>query len=195
VRGRNSATDSSLDAVVLHGSFASFRLERMDDTSRKRDLPSAYRCVLYDSAILSAALKKLSKSRSATPEYDVGTRYDQMALEAALCKLRSLYDFFAREPQGDDLSVEHFGFSRKSLSQNQSEFRNAIHKYAMHLTWERVTRERWKLPKLAVIQKRGDEVQQWTLDFIAHCDLQGLKPNGYGRHYLRYIRTGTAHEQ
>lgn len=152
---------------------------------------SGYRSLLYDAAVLLAAIRQLEQDSTGDDEFNIGTNRNQLATESALVKARSLYDFFTAKPSGDDISCLHFDFPRKMLNQKQETFRTAIHKFSMHLTWERVKRTSASLPRQRTIVKRGREILPWVTEFIAHCRANALKPNGYGPRYLRYIRGNT----
>ena len=151
-------------------------------------MESGYRCFLYDAATIIAARLELENNPKARQDLDIGTNDNQLAIETALNKIRSLFDFFGKNSCGDDLSCKDFDFGLKSLSSDQYDIRTAIHKYSMHLTWERVSRQKTALPRINKIIERSRELDKWIKEFISHCKSQKLNPDGpLGPKYLNFI--------
>ena len=148
---------------------------------------SGYRCFLYDAAVLIAARLELENHPKTYSNINIGTNDNQLAIESTLIKIRSLYDFFSGKPQKDDIHCSDFDFKLKILNDLQSKFKNSINKYAMHLTWERVDRINFRLPKIDDIIDRCKEIEVWIREFIEHCEQNRITPKGRGKKYLDFI--------
>jgi len=111
-----------------------------------KDKAHALRCVTYEALILAASLQRLCKSAKQRCSNQSDLPFDlddQIALEAALLKTRSLYDFLSPSrgrADRDDIVITDFGEPVWEPSDDVKKHKRSAHKWSLHLTWQRVER-------------------------------------------------------
>lgn len=107
----------------------------------QQDKNDALRAVVFDAVVLATALEALDQDSH--PKYDVGRGENQLAVETALIKFRSLYDFlFGENRHEDDLTVDNLGCTApKGEIPDGKIFRTSVNKYSAHLTWTRIAEQ------------------------------------------------------
>jgi hypothetical protein len=163
---------------------------------------AALRCIVYDTAVLAVALRELqstasssssssSSSASSTGSHDLGRGTDQLAVEAALIKYRSLFAFLSganRRP--DDIQLSDFGYPAVHFPQAMQDFCTSVNKYAAHLTWERVEKNpaTAEFPRPSTVTRYGGQMLPIARAFIDHHLNAGHRLNRFGTAYLAKLR-------
>lgn len=146
------------------------------------------RALVFDAVVLATALDALS--RDGKPQNDVGRGEDQLAVETALIKFRSLYDFLQPEnPRKDDLVVTDFVDKYDFTMPNADKFRTSVNKYSAHLTWTR-TKEQWDdafLPRSDSLRDPCERVLKAAWDVISEAISKGYRLNNYGQKYYKRL--------
>lgn len=146
------------------------------------------RCIAYDTAVLAMALRTLR--HPTLSEHDLGRGTDQLAVEAALIKYRSLIDFLTGQSSGDDIKITEYGETPLSIAnQERLRFRRSVNKYSAHLTWERTIKNRAvaEFPRPKAILKYGPLLLAEAHAFIARQLANGIRLNKYGQKYYATI--------
>ncbi len=154
------------------------------------DKTDALRAILYEAAVLGAALLAL---RASPPRNDVGRGTDQLAVEAALVKFRSLHSLLYGQTTNDDLTLSELGTWRPLDSPSKGEMkrlRRSINKYCAHISRKRA-KEDWPnffLPRPPQFESMCREIllQSWRLIEVlreAGCDM-----NEHATKYYNHLR-------
>ena len=159
-------------------------------TPTQADKNAALRAVTYDAAVLAMALHNLRTPRSNF----LGRGTDQLAVESALLKFRSLYDFLTSSKKNrDDILIAELGGTAAPFPAPIERFRESVNKYSAHLTWQRVVKDPAiaEFPRPSKILERSPEVLQRSKAFIESCLTSGFELNSYGKKYLSVLRRYT----
>ena len=155
-----------------------------------RDINAGLRCIVYDAAVLAMALRKLRKPTN--PENDLGRKTDQLAVEAALIKYRSIMDFLTGTgTYPEDIKMSDFGEAPVTIAAaNRRRFRTSVNKYAAHLTWQRTLKDSAvaEFPRPSAILQYGPQLLQDVRQFIDTQIAKGRKLNRYGKRYYAKLQ-------
>lgn len=158
----------------------------------QQDKGAALRAVIFDAAVLAIALEELEHVH---PRNDVGRGENQLAVEAALIKFRSLYDFLfpPPNPRDDDLTVINLGCTQpKNVVPDGENLRTSIHKYSAHLTWTRISEQSEDtiplfLQRTESLRVPCEIVLAATWDVIREAISKGYLLNSWGDKYYQTL--------
>lgn len=159
----------------------------------QQDKGAALRAVIFDAAVLAIALEELD--HHGHPRNDVGRGENQLAVEAALIKFRSLYDFLfpPANKRKDDLTVFNLGCTQpKNGVPDGDNFRESIHKYSAHLTWTRISEQPEDavpifLQRTESLRVPCEIVLAATWDVIREAISKGYQLNFWGDKYFQTL--------
>ncbi len=148
-------------------------------------LAGGLRCVVHDAAVLAMALRTLRYRGSS--EHDLGRGTDQLAVEAALIKYRSLMDFLTGVVSGRDIiKIAVFGEQPIVITDRRRlDFKRSVNKYSAHLTWERTVKNAAvaEFPRPKTILKYGPLLLSDIREFIDRQIAKEVRLNKYGKEY------------
>lgn len=157
----------------------------------QQDKNDALRAVIFDAVVLATALEALNQDRY--PKYDVGRGENQLAVETALIKFRSLYDFlFGASGNKDDLTVVNLGCTApKSEIPSGKSFRTSVNKYSAHLTWTRISEQSddASLQRSRSLQAPCEFVLTEAWRTICEAISNGYQLNTWGQKYYDALKT------
>jgi hypothetical protein len=164
--------------------------------SAKMNKDEALRAILYEAAVLGAALRSL---RYSPPNNDIGRDTDQLAVEAALIKFRSLFALLTNQgTKKDDMKIEHLGLSVDfgSDKSNMQALCKSINKYSVHLTTKRA-KEDWPgffLPRPPQFEDYCWKVLRETWQIVEKLLNDGCQLNGYAKKYFDHLQATMAND-
>jgi hypothetical protein len=147
-------------------------------------LADGLRCIAYDAAVLAMALRTLQ--RRACTEHDLGRKTDQLAVEAALIKYRSLIDFLTgATSRDDDIKITEFGEQPIKITDSRRNFKKSVNKYSAHLTWQRTIKDDAvaEFPRPRAILRYGPLLLSDIRDFLDRQIAKNVCLNNYGQAY------------
>ncbi len=159
----------------------------MNLKSKRESKSQALKCVVYDALVLAGAIKRIKDNLPANR--DLSFANDQIAMEMALIKSRSLIDFLSKKrgsSHPDDIVIEDFGAPPVKFNKKITRFRDSVNKYSAHLTWERVNRNNVQLPRRDSIILHGSTILKKAWTFIQK-ELSGIRLDMYGKRYYNKL--------
>lgn len=149
--------------------------------------------VLYDMLVLSDAIKLMEEWRPKKRDKDRSE--EQLALNAALLKMRVLYDFLYLKSSRfrDQVFARQVSSAAAAkippLNQYENSFRDITNKWCAHLSWDRVDKAKeYPTPERREAQDAGTELLSNAYQFVRECLNAGLKIRRTGREYLKRIK-------
>jgi hypothetical protein len=154
---------------------------------RPIDKSMAFRDVAYDALLLGGAIDRLKKNQKKFRCF--GFTNDQISVEVALIKSRSLMDFLeAKKQHPDNLKITDLGGSPRPFTESFASYRDSVNKFSAHLTKERIYRAKLKPPKIEDIISHGGEILRQTTDFLKGLIKQGVRLNSRGQRYWNKLQ-------
>lgn len=143
--------------------------------------------LLYDMYVLAGGLQFLRVWQRRPRELDVGE--EQLALNAALVKMRSLYDFFytsKKRPQPDDITARDIlpTVTLLEYTSEEIEFRKSINKWCAHMTWHRIA-SRNRPPTRRDAKRFGSCLLAHAKSFVLRCRDDGFRFDKTGKSYWK----------
>lgn len=161
------------------------RLVRNVVDHNQSDKNAALRAVVFDAVVMATALDVLRQEGA--PDNDVGRGENQLAVETALIKFRSLYDFlFEPRKRSDDLVVGDLGCEPSNPEIPDARIlRTSVHKYSAHLTWVRISEQSEDafLQRSASLRKPCELVLASAWEVIQQALSNGYQLNEFGQKY------------
>jgi hypothetical protein len=148
----------------------------------------AYRAFLYETLVLAIAIDRLRHNPEVSRTRPFAN--DQLAIEAALIKSRSLLDFLKNGLTSNrDVTVGAFGMRPFKMTRELNDYRNSVSKFSAHITWQRADRDPLgpKHPTRAEIIKRGGEILQVAWSAIQGID-EMLAKDKSGKKYYNCLK-------
>lgn len=157
----------------------------------QQDKNDALRAVVFDAVVLATALEALDQVGHL--KYDIGRGENQLAVETALIKFRSLYDFLFgnKNSREDDLTVGNLGCTApKDMISGGESFRSSVHKYSAHLTWTRIAEQSDDafLQRSASLRAPCELVLTEAWNAICEAISNGYQLNTWGQKYFDALK-------
>lgn len=155
----------------------------------KMNKEDALRAILYEAAVLGAALRSLENPDLRN---DIGRGTDQLAVETALVKFRSLFELLTNYGgRDDDMRIKDLGYAVDLPDKNGMEkLRDSINKYSAHLTTKRA-KEEWPnffLPRPPQFEDYCWKVLRETWLVIEKLRNDVGQLNGYAQSYYDHLK-------
>ncbi|HEX4796291.1 MAG TPA: hypothetical protein VH370_21050 [Humisphaera sp.] len=149
--------------------------------------------LLYDMCTLAASLAFLRSWQRKPKALDL--QEEHLALNAALVKVRCLYDFFyqttktvnkksAKKDPVDITADQILPLTLRAYTLEEADFRKSINKWCAHMTWDRI-RSGTRPPTPKQAKRFGGQLLAHAKPFVADCLHRGFKLNKTGRIYWK----------